>query len=32
MSFPRQNEANVGMYASVEQGGLITRGDSVKLL
>jgi uncharacterized protein len=28
----QHNGANVGMYASVEQGGLVTRGDSVKLL
>ena len=26
------NGANVGVYASVEQGGLVTRGDTVRLL
>jgi uncharacterized protein YcbX len=28
----QHNHANVGMYASVEQGGLVTKGDFVKLL
>jgi uncharacterized protein YcbX len=28
----QHNGANVGIYASVEQGGLVTRGDTVKLL
>lgn len=28
----QHNSANVGVYASVEQGGLVTRGDSAKLL
>lgn len=28
----QHNDANVGVYASVEQGGAIRRGDSVKLL
>jgi hypothetical protein len=28
----QNNGANVGVYASVEQGGLVTRDDTVKLL
>ena len=28
----QHNSANVGVYASVEQGGRVTRGDSAKLL
>ena len=28
----QHNSANVGVYASVEQGGLVTRGDSARLL
>ena len=28
----QHNHANVGAYASVEQGGVVTRGDSVRLL
>jgi len=28
----QHNEANVGVYASVEQEGVIRRGDSVRLL
>ena len=28
----QHNGANVGVYASVEQGGLVTRGETVKLL
>ena len=28
----QHNDANVGVYASVEQDGAVTRGDSVRLL
>jgi len=28
----QHNGANVGVYAAVEQGGLVSRGDSVRLL